>query len=155
MGGVGISMPNCPACLFKVRPGAFSKTLSHMWGKLNLPMFLFNVGSFTLIKIDSLVFLAKPCPSLPIIWKLLWLVGWPVLLLWWCIGEGFFRCSLNLCPKVLELSPMYSSSQVRSPHWSQCMDPLLLTMESLSLGETSSFLMVLLSLKWVCMKRSF
>ena len=41
----------CPtACtyLFKLRPGVLSKTLSHMWGKLNLPMFLFNVGLLTL-----------------------------------------------------------------------------------------------------------
>ena len=28
-------------------------------------MFLFNVGLLTLIKIISLIFLAKPCPSLP------------------------------------------------------------------------------------------
>ena len=48
-------------------------------------------------------------------------------------------------------SPMYSSSQVRSPHWNQYMAPLLLTIGSLSLGETSRFLMVLLPLKWVCM----
>ena len=34
-----------------------SKTLSHMWGKLNLPIFLFNVGLLTLIKTDSLIFL--------------------------------------------------------------------------------------------------
>ena len=62
MGGVGISMPNCLQCLFKVRPGVLSKTLSHMWGKLNLPIFLFNMELLTLIKIDSLMFLAKPCP---------------------------------------------------------------------------------------------
>ena len=55
------------ACLFEVRPGVLSKTLSHMWGKFNLPIFLFNVGLLTLMKIDSLMFLAKPCPSLPII----------------------------------------------------------------------------------------
>ena len=36
-----------------------------MWGKLNLPIFLFNAGLLTLIKMDSLMFLAKPCPSLP------------------------------------------------------------------------------------------
>ena len=36
-----------------------------MWGKLNLPIFLFKVGLFTLINIDSLIFLAKPCLSLP------------------------------------------------------------------------------------------
>ena len=55
----------CPtACtyLFKLRPGVLSKTLSHMWGKLNLPVFLFNVGLLTVIKIDSLIFLAKPRP---------------------------------------------------------------------------------------------
>ena len=34
-------------------------TLSHRWGKLNLPMFPFNVGLLTLIKIDSLKFLAR------------------------------------------------------------------------------------------------
>ena len=53
------------ACLFKVRPGVLSKSLSHIWGKLNLPIFLFNVELFTLRDIDSLIFLAKSCPSLP------------------------------------------------------------------------------------------
>ena len=130
-----------------------SKTLSHMWGKLNFPIFLFNVGLLTHINMDSLMFLAKPCPCLPIIWKLFWLVGWPVpvWLLWWWMGEGSFRCSLNLSAKVLEISHMYSSSQVRSPHWNQYMAPLLLTLGSLSLWETSRFLMVLLPLKWVYM----
>ena len=49
---------------------------------------------------DSFIFLAKLCPSLPIIWKLLWLVVWPVWVLWWWIAEGAFRCSLYLSPKV-------------------------------------------------------
>ena len=62
-----LACPNACACLFKVRPCVLSKTLSHMTGKLNLPILLFNVGLLTLIKIDSLMFLAKPCPSLPII----------------------------------------------------------------------------------------
>ena len=44
------------ACLFKARPGVLSKTLSHMWGKLNLPMFLFNVGLLTVMKMDSYMF---------------------------------------------------------------------------------------------------
>ena len=30
-----------------------------MWGKLNLPMFLFSVGLLTLMNMDSLIFLAK------------------------------------------------------------------------------------------------
>ena len=46
-----LACPTACACLFKVRPGVFGKTLSHMWGKLNLPIFLFNVGLLTLIKI--------------------------------------------------------------------------------------------------------
>ena len=120
--------------LFKVRPGVLSKTLSHMWGKLNLPLLLFKVGLLTLKKMDSFIFLAKLCPSLPTIWKLLWLVGWPVWLLYWWIGEGSYWCSLYLSPKVLEVSPIYSSSQPRSPHWYQYMAPLWLTIGSLSLG---------------------
>ena len=36
-----------------------SKTLSHMWDKLNLPMLLFKVGLLTLIKMDSFIFVAK------------------------------------------------------------------------------------------------
>ena len=39
--------------------------------------------------------------------------------LWLHIGEDSFRFSLNLSAKVLEVSPMYSSSQARSPHWNQ------------------------------------
>ena len=56
---------------------------------------------------------------LPIILKLSYAVLWPVMQLWLCIGEGSFRCSLNLSPKVLEVSPIYSSSHTSSPHWNQ------------------------------------
>ena len=150
LGWLELACPTASTCLYKERPCVWSKTLSHMWGKLNLPIFLFNVGLLTLINMGSLMFLAKPCPSLPIIWKLSWLVGWPVLWLWWCMWEGSLICSLNLSPKVLELSPMYSSLQVRSPHWNKYMAPLLLSMGSLSLGKTSRFLMALLPLKWAC-----
>ena len=66
-----LTYPTACACLFKLRPGVLSKTLSHMWGKLNLPMFLFNVGLLTLMNMDSLICLAKLCLNLPIIWKLL------------------------------------------------------------------------------------
>ena len=50
MGQLELTCPTACACLFKVRPGVFSKTLFHMWGKLNLPILLFNVGLLTLIK---------------------------------------------------------------------------------------------------------
>ena len=81
-------------------------------------MFLFNVELLTLIIIDSLVLLAKPCPSFPIIWEVILTSGGGLCDCcddeW---GEGSFRCSLNLSTKVLEVSPIYSSSQERSPHW--------------------------------------
>ena len=52
MGMLELACPTACACLFKVRPGVLSKTLSHMWGKLNLPIFLFNVRLLTLIKVE-------------------------------------------------------------------------------------------------------
>ena len=42
-----------------------SRTLSQIWDRLNLPMLLFKVGLLTLMKMDSFIFLAKLCPSLP------------------------------------------------------------------------------------------
>ena len=59
LGRLELACPTVCAYLFKVRPGVLSKTLSHICGKLNLPLFPFNVGLFTLINIDSLIFLAK------------------------------------------------------------------------------------------------
>ena len=45
--------------LFNLRPGVLIKTLSHIWGKLNLPTLLFKVGLLTLINMDSLIYLDK------------------------------------------------------------------------------------------------
>ena len=67
--------------LFNLRPGVLIKTLSHICGKLNLPTLLFRVGLLTLINMDSLTHLDKWCPFLPIILKLLWLMGQLVWLL--------------------------------------------------------------------------
>ena len=70
LGGVrmlGLTCPTVCACLFKLRAGVLNKILSNMRGKLNLPMFLFNMGLLILMNIDSLMFLAKLWPSLPII----------------------------------------------------------------------------------------
>ena len=55
----------CGNYLFNLRPGVLIKTLSHIWGKLNLPTLLFRVGLLTLINTDSLICLDKWCPSLP------------------------------------------------------------------------------------------
>ena len=38
--------------LFNLRPGVLIKTLSHIWGKLNLQTLLSRVGLFTLINMD-------------------------------------------------------------------------------------------------------
>ena len=64
LGWLELAYPTACACLFKVRPGVLSETLSHLCGKLNLSIFLFYVGLFTLMNKDSLIYLAKPCPSL-------------------------------------------------------------------------------------------
>ena len=42
---------------YNLRPGVLIKTLSHIWGRLNLPMLLFKVGLLTLMKMDSLMYL--------------------------------------------------------------------------------------------------
>ena len=36
LGWLELACQTACACLFKVRPGVLSKTLSHIWGKLNL-----------------------------------------------------------------------------------------------------------------------
>ena len=115
LGLVDWACPISCAYLFILSPGVLRRTLFHICSKLNFPTFLFSVVLLTLMYIDSLIVLAIPWFSLPIIWKLSWVVVWPVMLLWLCIGEGSFRCSLNLSPKILEVSPMYSTS----PHWNQ------------------------------------
>ena len=45
--------------LFNLRPRVLIKTLSNIWGKLNLPTLLFRVGLLTLINMDSLIYLDK------------------------------------------------------------------------------------------------
>ena len=111
-------------------------------------MFLFRDGSFTLMYIASLMFLAILLSSLPTILKLSMDISWPVVLLWSMMGDGTLICSLNLSPKVLPDSPMYSSSQSNLPHLYLYITPLFLSMVSLSLGCTSRSLMVLPSLKY-------
>ena len=53
-----LTCPTVYACLLTLRPGVLNKTLSHMWGKLNLPVFLFHVEFLTLMNRESLIFLA-------------------------------------------------------------------------------------------------
>ena len=46
LGWLELACPTTWACLFKVRPGVLSKTLSHIWGMFNLPIFVFKVFLF-------------------------------------------------------------------------------------------------------------
>ena len=48
--------------LLSLRPGVLIKTLSHIWGRLNLPILLLRVGLLTLMKMDSLIYLDMPLP---------------------------------------------------------------------------------------------
>ena len=91
-----------------VMPGVLNKTLSQIWLNWSLPIFLFRVGLFTLMKIDSLINLVKSCPSLPIILKLSWVVWCPISWLCACIREGPLRCSQYLSPVFTGLKMQFS-----------------------------------------------
>ena len=142
-----LTCPTMCTCLFNLRPGVLSKTLSHMWDKLNLPIFLLSVGLITLMNMNSLIFLAKLCPSLPIIWKLLWLVGWTVWLPCWWMSEGSFRYSLYTFAKGPGGFPYVFIITRKVTTLEPINGPTFVTRGSLSLGDTSMFLMVLLPLK--------
>ena len=71
IGWVGLNMPTnaCSVHMligrvnFKV--GVLSKTLSHIWLRLYLPIFLLSMGLLTLMQIDSFIVLARPWSFLP------------------------------------------------------------------------------------------
>ena len=79
-----------------------------MWGRWNLPIFLFRDGLLALMYRASLMVLVMLWSSLPNILKFSMVTVWPEMLWGSYIGEGAFRCSLNLSAKVLADSPMYS-----------------------------------------------
>ena len=72
-------------------------------------------------------------------------VMWSVV--FWCsyIGGHGFKCSLNLSPKVLNGSPVYSSSHYILSHLYEYMTPLFCV--ALSLGDTRRFFKVFPTLK--------
>ena len=101
---------------FSLSSGIVNKILSHMCGRLYFPMFLFRLGLLTLMNMASWMVLAILLSSLPRILKLSIDVIWPLMFWWWYIGEGVFKCSLNLSPKVL-LNILHHS---QSPHNNNC-----------------------------------
>ena len=44
-------------------------------------------------------------------------MGHPVVMLWWCKGEGALKYSLTLSPKDLPDSSMYALGQFIWGHW--------------------------------------
>ena len=87
----------------------------------------------------SLMFHVVTCVSLWTMLKQSELIGCPVELVCWWIGDGAMRCSLGLSPNSLPVSPMYSSEQlICRPFCS---------LVSLSLGDISKVLMVFEPLK--------
>ena len=59
LGWLQLAFRTAWTCLFMVRPGVLNKILSHICGKLTLPIYLFKVGLFTLINMHSLIFLGQ------------------------------------------------------------------------------------------------
>ena len=135
--------------LFIFNSGMDCNIPSQRCGRLYFPMFLFNVGLFTLMYIASFTALAILWSSLPIL-TFSTDVMWPVLFWCSCIGDGAFRCSLYLSSKLLVDSPIYSSSQSILSHLNQYIILLFFLMLSLSLGDTSKFLIVFPPLKYTC-----
>ena len=110
-------------------------------------MFWFKVGLFTLMKIDSLMVLACPWSSLPMMLKLLSVMLCPVCCMCAWMGEGCLRHSFLLSPRVIVVSPMHSSLQAIWLHWKLYMMPLFFSFGSWSLGFMRTCLMVVLPLK--------
>ena len=137
-------------CLFIFNSGKNCNIPSQRCGRLYFPMFLFNVGLFTLMYMASFTALGILWSFLPIILKFSTGVMWPVLLWCSCIGDGAFRCSIYLSSNVLADSPIYSSSQSILSHLNQYITLLFFWMLSLSLGDTGKFLMVFPPLKCTC-----
>ena len=90
-------------------------SILYMWCSWYFPRFLLRDRSLTQRYIASFMVLVTPCDSLPTMVKHSRLTRCPVVLLWWCIGDGALRCSFNLSPKDLPDSPIYSSRQTL--HW--------------------------------------
>ena len=86
------------------------------------------------MKIDSLMVLAYPWSSLPMMLKLFSVILCPACCMCTWMGEGYLRCSLLLSPRVLAVSPMYSSLQAICLHWKLYMMPHFFFFGSWSLG---------------------
>ena len=81
--------------------GKFSSTSPHMYDSWFLPIFLLRDGLLSLMKMVSLMHLAKFWSSLPTMLKLSIDISWPVVLWWSWMGDWALMCSLYLSANVL------------------------------------------------------
>ena len=121
-----------------------------MWLRLYLPMFWFKAGLFTLMKMDSLMVLAFPWSSLPMMLKLVSVMLCPHCCMCAWMGEGCLRCSWHLSPRILAVSPIYSSFQAMWLHWKLQITPLFFSSGSWSFGFMQTCFIVVLPLKCTC-----
>ena len=154
LGGSGEILSTCWCCACSHwclvwSSWVLTRTPSHIWESLYLPIFQFRIGLLILMYMDSLIALVKPCLSLPNMLKLFIVVRKPVVVWWSCIGEGAFKCYFYLSPNVLArfsnvflitINP-FTPTPIYYLHY----------MGSLSFGNTGMFFIVLLPLKYVLM----
>ena len=102
-------------CHLILRSGVLNGTLSHIWWRLYLPTFLLSVGLLTLMYIDSLIVLARPWYSLPIILKF---QGWCCVLSGCCVHEWVRVPSGAPCILLQRswMSPLCTSHWTWAPH---------------------------------------
>ena len=138
-------MSGCSLCT-----GVLSKTLSHMWDKLNSPIFLFKVGLLTPNKYGFFNISSYAMPLPPYYLEVLFGGGitcvtammmyrgriLQVFFESFTKGPGGFPYVFIIRGKVTTQEPVYG--------------PTFVDHGVFVLGETSRFLMVLLPLKWIC-----
>ena len=111
IGWNGLSMPTnaCSVCMsigrVISRSGVLIRTLSHIWWRLYLPIFILSVGLLTLTWIDSFIFLARPWSSLPMMLKFSGVVLCPVWVAVHMDGRGFLQVFLVPYPQGPRCSP--------------------------------------------------
>ena len=123
---------------------------SHTCGSWYLPRFLFKEGLLALINMASLMYLVVPCASLWTMLKQSGLIGCPVEMVCWWMGDGALKCSLSLSLNALPVSPMYSSGQSICGHLYLYMTPLFCSLMSLSSDTINSIFIVFEPLKSTC-----
>ena len=117
-------------------------------GSWNLPKFLFNDGSLTLMYMASLIFLVSSL-CFPVHYGETFWADWMSCCEYACkcMGEGALRCSLNLFSSVHPDSPMYCSVQLMLRYLYLYMTPLFVSLGSLSLGAIGNCLTAFVPLK--------